>query len=210
MDNCINKLTYFWMNYFVASAKLNLHNMRSLDLSSLGKKSLICMDLFGIILIDLSKIYDCSPHNPLIAKLEAYGLEKKIPTDTPHQINVDFRWILCRYVKDQISTNFHVVSTYFFWCNFDGPKIHVVSTYFFRCNFNGRKIHVVSTYFFYVTLMVQKSTSFPRTFFGVISLVEKSTLFSLIFIDVILMVEKSSLFACTFLHEISTGRNSMS
>ena len=71
-----------------------------------------------------------------------------IPTGTPHRIHVDSTWILRRYVEDQISTNFHVVSTYFFPCNFTGQKIHVVSTYFFRCNFAGRKIHVVSTYFF--------------------------------------------------------------
>ena len=72
--------------------------------------------------------------------------------------------ILHRYVEDQISANFHVISTYFFdviswsknprrfhvlfWSNFDGRKIHVVSTYFFRCNFAGRKMLVVSTYFF--------------------------------------------------------------
>ena len=83
------------------------------------------------------------------------------PTRTPRRIDVDSTWILHGYVEDQISTNFHVVSTYFFDVislieistyffrrNFDGRRIHVVFTYFFRCNFDGRKIRVVSTYFF--------------------------------------------------------------
>ena len=87
------------------------------------------------------------------------------PTGTPRRIHVDSTWLLRRYVEDQISANFHVISTYFFdlismvekstfhstysfCCNFDGRKIHVVSTYFYRCNFAGQKFHVVSTYFF--------------------------------------------------------------
>ena len=89
---------------------------------------------------------------------------------TPRQIHVDSTWILRRYVEERISTNFRVISTYSFLCNFDGRKIHVVSTYFFRCNFDGRKIHVVS-----------------RTFISVISMVEICTLFLLTFFDVILM-----------------------
>ena len=77
------------------------------------------------------------------------GLNIHNPSDTSCLIHIDLRWILHRYVEDQISTNFHVISTYFFRCNFDGKKIHVVSTCFFRCNLDGRKIHVVSTYFFW-------------------------------------------------------------
>ena len=86
-------------------------------------------------------------------------------TGTPCRIDVDSRWILRGYVKDQISTNYlrhfqvllrcnftdrkiHVVSTYFFRRNFDGRKIQVVSTYFCRCNFDGQKIHLASTRFF--------------------------------------------------------------
>ena len=70
--------------------------------------------------------------------------------------------IQCRYYVDtskKISTNFHVVSTYFFYViligkkslpfrrNFDGQKIHAVSTYFIRHNIDERKIDVVSMYF---------------------------------------------------------------
>ena len=66
----------------------------------------------------------------------------------PRLIDVNSRWIFCGYVEDQISTNFHVVSTYFFGRNFDGQKIRIVTKYFFPCNFDGRKIHLASTYFF--------------------------------------------------------------
>ena len=63
-------------------------------------------------------------------------------------------------VNITISTNFHVISTYFFRCNFDSRKIYVVSMYFFRFNFSGRNIHVGFTYFFDVILMGKNSTSF--------------------------------------------------
>ena len=36
------------------------------------------------------------------------------PTDTPRQINVNSMAILRRHVKEKISTNFNVISTYFF------------------------------------------------------------------------------------------------
>ena len=124
-----------------------------------------------------------------------------VSTGTPRRIDVDSTWILRRYVEDQISTNFHVVSTYFFdvisliekstsfsgtffdvismvkksmlfpRTFFDVILIHVVSTYIFRCNFDSRKIHVVFTYFF-------RCNFFPL-----------STVFLLTFFDVILMVE---------------------
>ena len=75
-------------------------------------------------------------------------LRMTYPTGAPSRIDVDSTWILRRYVEDQISTNFDVVSTYLFRCNFDGRKIHLVSTYYFRCNFFCRNIHSVCTYFF--------------------------------------------------------------
>ena len=40
------------------------------------KKELENSGLVGKILLDLSKTYDCLPHNLLIAKLEAYGPDK--------------------------------------------------------------------------------------------------------------------------------------
>ena len=99
------------------------------------------------------------------------------PTGTSRRIHVVSTWILRRYVKDQISTNFHVISAYFF----DVISMDEKSTWFPRT-------------FFDVVSLVEKFTWFPCTFIDVISLVEKSTLFPRTFFDVISMVEKSTLF----------------
>ena len=75
---------------------------------------------------------------------------------------------LYRYVEDQISTNFHVISTYFF----DVISLIKKSKSFPRSFFN-------------VILMVEKFVLFLRTFFDIILMVEKSTLLPRTFFDVI-------------------------
>ena len=102
-------------------------------------------------------------------------------TDAPHRIDVDSTSILHRYVEDRISTNFHVILTYFFYVISPIEK----STLFPRT-------------FFDVISLVKKSTLFPYSFFDVISMVEKFTLFPRTFFNVISMVEKSALFAPHF------------
>ena len=114
-------------------------------------------------------------------------------TSNPGWIN--FKLNLRRWVQNQISTNFQVVSTYFFsllfcwsknprsfhilfWCNLVCRNIHIFSMFFFWCNFDCWKIHVVSTYFFDVISLVEKLTLLPLTFFDVISMAKKSTLFA--------------------------------
>ena len=86
------------------------------------------------------------------------------PTSTPGGIRVDSTWILRRYVEEQFSTSFHVISTNFF----DLISLIEKSTSFPHT-------------FFDVISMVEKSTLFPHTFFDVISMVEKSTLFPHVF-----------------------------
>ena len=88
----------------------------------------------------------------------------------PRRIYIDSTWIIRRYVKYQISTNFHVISSYFF----DVISMVEKSTLFSRT-------------FFDAILIVEKSTLFPRTFISVISVVEVSTLFLPTFFEVILM-----------------------
>ena len=83
---------------------------------------------------------------------------------------MDLTCILRRYVEDQISTNFHVISAYFF----DVISI-VKKSMWFPCTF------------FDVILLLEKLTWFPRTFFDVTSLVEKVTWFPRTIFDVILM-----------------------
>ena len=90
-------------------------------------------------------------------------------------------WILRRYVQDQISTNFHVISTNFF---------EVISLIEKSTSFPRTFVDVIS--------MVEKSTLSPRTIFDVVSIVEKSTLFPRTFYNVTSMVEKSTLFPRTF------------
>ena len=79
-----------------------------------------------------------------------------------------WEWMLIptgtQYGEDQISTNFHVISTYFF----DVISLIEKSTSFPRT-------------FFDIISMVEKSTLFQRTFFNVISFVEISTVFLLTF-----------------------------
>ena len=104
--------------------------------------------------------------------------------------------ILRRYVEDQISTNFHVIFTYFF----DVISLIEKST-LFQCTF----CEVIS--------LIEKCTLFPRTFFGVISLVEKFALFPRTSLAVISLFEISTffpvyLFRCNFdgrkIHVVST------
>ena len=85
-----------------------------------------------------------------------------IPTGTPRRIHVDSTWILRRYVEDQISTSFHVISAYVF----DVILMVEKSTSFPRT-------------FFDVISLVKKSALFSRTFFDVILMVENSTYFYL-------------------------------
>ena len=103
------------------------------------------------------------------------------PTGTPLQIHVDSTSILRRYVEQQISTNFFVISTYFF----DLILLIEKSTLFPRT-------------FFDAISMAKKFMWFPRPFIGLILLVEKSMSFAWTFLDVISMVEKSTLFPRTF------------
>ena len=123
-------------------------------------------------------------------KINMWLTPNRIPTGTPRRIDVDSTWILCRYVEDQISTNFHVISAYFF----DVILLVEKFTWFPHT-------------FFDVISMVEKSTWFPCTFFDVISLVEKLTCFPLIFFDVILMVEICTLFLLTFFDVILMGKD---
>ena len=107
-------------------------------------------------------------------------------TGAPHRIEVDSTSILHRYVEDQISTNFHVISTYFF--DVISP---IEKSTLFPCSF------------FDVISLVKKSTLFPCSLFDV----EKFTLFPRTFFDVISMVRKSAWFAPHFFWCTFSGRN---
>ena len=91
-----------------------------------------------------------------------------------NKVDVDIN----RYVEDQISTNFHVISRTFF----DVISIYEKATLFPRPFFDVISLVEISTVFlitfFYVTLMVEKSTLFARTFFDKIPMNSTSFLVS--------------------------------
>ena len=130
-----------------------------------------------------------------------------IPTGTACWIHVDSSWIR-RYVEEQISTNFYVISSYFF----DVILVVEKSTSFPRTFIDVISLVEKSTLFprtfFDAISMGKKSTLFPRTFIRVISMVEKSTLLPRTFFDVICLVEICRLFFLTFFDVILMGKNS--
>ena len=63
------------MTYFAVSAMHLQLSMFCLD-TSVIEKGLDNSGLVGTMLMDLSKAYDCLHHDLLIAKLDAYGLDK--------------------------------------------------------------------------------------------------------------------------------------
>ena len=103
------------------------------------------------------------------------------PRGTPRQVQVDSTLILCRYVEDQISTNFRAIFAYFF----DVISMAEKSTSS-PCTF----LDVIS--------MSEKSMLFSHIYIGVISLVEKSRLFPRTFFNVICLVEICSCFFLLF------------
>ena len=129
--------------------------------------------------------------------------------DTPRWINVNSVSILHRNAKDQVLTNFHVISMYSFNIillikkSTLLPRIYidvisvVEKSYFFGVISLLEKYRLFSGAYFDIILVVEISTVFPRTFLDLISLVEKSTLFLHIFFDIILMIEKSTLLFST-------------
>lgn len=109
---------------------------------------------------------------------------QRAPHVNQSQIDID----ITSYVEKKISAIFHVVSTYFFRCSFDGQKIHVISTYFIRRN---------------IKLVSEKSTLFGCAF-NIISMGKKSTLFRCTFFEVFLIDERSKSFKCTYFTVILT------
>ena len=68
MDTFLNKLLCGFRKAHITQHALKLLQRWQKELDNSG--------LVGTILMDLSKAYDCLPHNLIIAKFEAYGLSE--------------------------------------------------------------------------------------------------------------------------------------
>ena len=69
MNNFLNEL-------LCEFRKANSTQHTLLKMLQAWQKELDNSRFIGTILMDLSKAYDCLPHDPLIARLEAYGLHR--------------------------------------------------------------------------------------------------------------------------------------
>ena len=187
-----------------------------------------------LVILELSgRKTDCQGWKSLLNKQVKQGIidypfkyfANSSETDAPREVDVDWTWILRWYIEEQISTNFHViftyffrsnfanrkihvVSTYIFWRNIDSQKIHIVSKYFLWWNFTGKKIHIVFTSFFKHNFAGRKIHIFLHTFFNVTSMIEKSMMFPRTFVDIISLAEKSKLILLTFFNVILIDKNS--
>ena len=78
----MNSLSEFVENtlseFIAAYRKTYSSNNVLLRLIENWKKHLDNKNIVGTVLMDLSKAFDCIPHDLLIAKLHAYGITKKI------------------------------------------------------------------------------------------------------------------------------------
>ena len=63
------------------------------------QKELDSSGIVGTILMDLSKAYDCLPHNLTIAKLEAYGLDTNI-------LRFIFDYLSCRKQRTKMGSSY--------------------------------------------------------------------------------------------------------
>ena len=74
--------------------KAILHNMPSEIYWKTGKKTLDKSGVIGTVLMELSKAYNCLPHDLLIAKLAAYGFK-----DSPTSLISDYHSKRYQWVK---------------------------------------------------------------------------------------------------------------
>ena len=80
LNSLSNHIEKILSNFIVANRKRYSSSHVLLKLTENWKKHLDNKKIVGTVLMDLSKAFDCIPHDLLIAKLHAYGFNKKALT----------------------------------------------------------------------------------------------------------------------------------
>ena len=78
IHDCLSSYAKSFLSKFISAYRKSYSsNHVLLRLIENWKKSLDNKNFVGTVLMDLSKAFDCVPHDLLVAKLHAYGLSKE-------------------------------------------------------------------------------------------------------------------------------------